>query len=125
MDLARVPAHWQEARLLASANTHLAYLYADAASRDDSRALVGGVVTVAVWTYRTALSLGIDLDKALDAKMVVNRGRQWKLDGSGCGYHVRKDEGALLAEATFPPGTVVQQGETLSVRLGVKGVGDA
>lgn len=28
-----------------------------------------------------------DLAEEVDKKMVVNRARTWKLDGSGCGYH--------------------------------------
>jgi hypothetical protein len=32
--------------------------------------------------------LGVDLAEAIDRKMVVNRARAWKLDGTGCGQHV-------------------------------------
>ena len=33
-----------------------------------------------------------DLQEAVDAKMQVNRARQWKMDGTGCGYHIKIEE---------------------------------
>ena len=33
---------------------------------------------------------GTTLDAAIQAKMAINRGRTWNLDGSGQGYHVRE-----------------------------------
>lgn len=45
----------------------------------------------------TALLAGGQLGQAVDAKMQVNRKRQWRLDGSGHGYHVRP--GSAAAEA--------------------------
>lgn len=39
--------------------------------------------------HGVAAALGCDLAVAIDAKMAVNRARRWRLDGSGCGYHVK------------------------------------
>jgi hypothetical protein len=36
--------------------------------------------------------LGTNLYEEIDRKMAVNRAREWKLDGSGHGYHVRKND---------------------------------
>jgi len=33
--------------------------------------------------------IGMDLGDAIDAKMAINRTREWKLDGTGHGYHKR------------------------------------
>lgn len=40
--------------------------------------------------YLTLLTsgLGVDLAEAIDRKMVINRARKWKLDGTGCGQHI-------------------------------------
>jgi hypothetical protein len=35
-----------------------------------------------------------DLWAAVDQKMLINHARQWKLDGTGCGYHVKEAEPA-------------------------------
>lgn len=42
------------------------------------------------------LSIGQEPAAALDRKMAVNRARQWKLDGSGHGYHVKEPANAPL-----------------------------
>jgi hypothetical protein len=51
------------------------------------------VVFYARYTYRGlqvfAEGYGLSLDDAIDAKMGINRARQWNLDGTGHGYHVR------------------------------------
>lgn len=37
---------------------------------------------------RLLLDLGVDFDELVDTKMDINRKREWKRDGTGCGQHV-------------------------------------
>src|SRR5262245_54112167 len=39
--------------------------------------------------YRVATRLGVDINAEIERKMAINCKREWKLDGSGHGYHVR------------------------------------
>lgn len=39
---------------------------------------------------------GMSLESAIDAKMAINRGRDWVCDGTGHGYHRRPAEGGAL-----------------------------
>lgn len=43
--------------------------------------------------WRMCRCVGADLIQQVDRKMVINRGRRWKVDESGCGYH-QKGAGA-------------------------------
>jgi len=47
---------------------------------------------IAICLFRLASIIGIDLLEEIDKKMAVNRSRQWKLDGNGCGYHVQSEK---------------------------------
>lgn len=38
---------------------------------------------------RVATISGIDIQRAIDDKMQINRARTWKRDGTGHGYHVK------------------------------------
>ncbi len=44
------------------------------------------VITFAAWVKART---GLDLADAVERKMAINRAREWKLDGAGCGYHVK------------------------------------
>lgn len=46
------------------------------------------VITLAAWLKART---GLDLAEAVERKMAINRGREWRLDGAGCGYHVRRE----------------------------------
>lgn len=46
---------------------------------------------VLIVLYAVASSLGVDLHEEVDKKMQINRGRKWRIDGDGCGYHVKED----------------------------------
>jgi NTP pyrophosphatase (non-canonical NTP hydrolase) len=48
------------------------------------------LLTVVIDLHILAAHLGADVQQQVDAKMAVNRARQWQLDGSGHGYHVRQ-----------------------------------
>lgn len=47
------------------------------------------VADVVIVLQRLATRLGIDLWAEVERKMAINRGRTWKLDSTGHGYHVR------------------------------------
>lgn len=36
-----------------------------------------------------ASRLGVDIQAEIDAKMQINRARQWRVDETGCVYHVK------------------------------------
>lgn len=47
------------------------------------------------WLLQSACTqLGHDLRAEVDAKMAINRAREWKLDGHGHGQHVKLNEGS-------------------------------
>jgi NTP pyrophosphatase (non-canonical NTP hydrolase) len=56
-----------------------------AASTDKVMAEIADVLICLCGAARIA---GGDLQKALDAKMAINRNRQWSLRGDGTGYHI-------------------------------------
>ena len=63
-----------------------------ALSVDDNAPDAGAeIADVFIVLYRVASRLGVDVHRAIDAKMRINRLRRWSVDGSGHGYHV-KDE---------------------------------
>ena len=43
---------------------------------------------VAIVLCMVCSRLGGDLWTEIERKMAINRARTWKMDGSGCGYHV-------------------------------------
>jgi hypothetical protein len=51
-------------------------------------AIVEEVADVQIVLYVLASRLHMGLDAEVQKKMAVNRGREWRLDGSGCGQHV-------------------------------------
>ena len=51
-------------------------------------AIIEEVADVQIVLYVLAGRLHMDLDAEVQRKMAINRAREWKLDGSGCGQHV-------------------------------------
>lgn len=49
------------------------------------------VADVVIVLHSLVHRLGFDMAEVVDAKMQVNRQREWKLDETGHGYHVRVD----------------------------------
>lgn len=45
------------------------------------------VADVNIVLHHLAYVMDFDLQSVVDAKMLVNRARKWKLDGAGCGQH--------------------------------------
>lgn len=44
---------------------------------------------VVICLHVAASKLGVDLQELIDAKMKINRARKWRVDESGCAYHVK------------------------------------
>lgn len=79
-------------RVAIRANEEMAELLravADVSSHEKVREECADVVIV---LCRLCERFGGDLFTEIDKKMAVNRQREWKLDGSGCGYHVKQPE---------------------------------
>jgi hypothetical protein len=47
------------------------------------------IADIVIVLYRLATRLSVDLNAEVDRKMEINRKREWKLDNTGHGYHVR------------------------------------
>lgn len=44
---------------------------------------------VVICLYVAASKMGVDLQSEIDAKMKINRAREWRKDQTGCVYHVK------------------------------------
>ncbi len=44
---------------------------------------------VVICLHVAASRMGVDLQSAIDAKMTINRSRKWRVDPTGCAYHVK------------------------------------
>jgi len=60
------------------------------ANPDNHHAVVSEAADVVIVLYRLARNCGLNLLDEVDRKMAINRGRTWKLDATGHGYHVRE-----------------------------------
>jgi len=85
------PAQREDAvyKLAMKANMHLAMFMDDIAS---ASGFAGAALTDA-W-YFTCLvvhQVGLDPQQAVNAKMVINRARKWRMTGDGHGFHVKAD----------------------------------
>lgn len=47
------------------------------------------IADVVICLFVAASRLGVDLQAEIDAKMKINRKREWRVDESGCAYHVK------------------------------------
>ncbi len=79
-----------DARVAARANEEMAELLRAVTSGQTPDKVIDEAADVVIVLYRLCDRLGGDLMAAIDAKMAVNRGRQWRTDGNGHGYHVRE-----------------------------------
>lgn len=80
------------ARVIARANEEMAEMLKEVSIDDAHPKLAEEMADVVIVLYRVATRLGVDLHEEIDKKMAINRARMWKLDGSGCGYHVKKGQ---------------------------------
>lgn len=77
------------ARIAARANEEMAELLRALTADDLHPKAAEEVADIFIVLYRLATRLGVDLHSEIDRKMAVNRGREWRLDATGHGYHVR------------------------------------
>lgn len=77
------------ARVAARANEEMAELLRHLTADDAHPAAAAEVADVVIVLYRLATRLGVDLHQEIDRKMAVNRGRVWRRDHTGHGYHTR------------------------------------
>lgn len=76
-------------RIGTRANEEMAEVLRALAMDDHNAAAVVEMADVVIIFMRLARNLGADLLQEVDRKMAINRTREWVLDGSGHGYHVR------------------------------------
>lgn len=80
------------ARVAARANEEMAELMRALTVDDSHPKAAEEVADIVIVLYRLATRLGVDLHSEVNRKMQVNRERQWNLDKTGHGYHVREKE---------------------------------
>ncbi|MEE9159964.1 MAG: nucleotide pyrophosphohydrolase [Gammaproteobacteria bacterium] len=77
-------------RIAARANEEMAELLRAATVEPcELEAVAMEAADVVIVLYRLAHVCGFDLNDLINHKMTINRAREWKLDGTGHGYHVR------------------------------------
>lgn len=76
-------------RVAARANEEMAELLRCLSADDAHPKAAEEIADVFIVLYRLAERLGVDIFAEVDRKMQVNRQREWKLDNTGHGYHVR------------------------------------
>ena len=69
------------------ANNEMAELLTRLVLDDNDPAAVDEAVDICIVLHTVAWQMGKDLDERVQAKMKINREREWVLDGSGCGQH--------------------------------------
>lgn len=78
------------ARVAARANEEMAELLRALTVDDNHPKAAEEIADVVIILNRLASRMGVSVIEEVDRKMAVNRNREWKLDGSGHGYHVRQ-----------------------------------
>lgn len=74
-------------RVAARANEEMAELIRALAVNENHPKAAEEMADVVIIFMRLATRLGVDLLEQVEAKMKINRRRQWQLDGTGHGYH--------------------------------------
>lgn len=101
VDPKTVPAKYASAgEYFTAANMWMARLLTVLAIDDnhpDAAGLLGNLYNVLQWAIR---SFDMDAQDVISAKMVVNRGREWVVDG-GLGFHVRPDKISTKPAGSF------------------------
>ena len=80
------------ARVAARANEEMAELMRVLTVDDAHPKASEEIADVVIVLSRLATRLGVDLNDEINRKMAINRKREWKLDNTGHGYHVREKE---------------------------------
>jgi NTP pyrophosphatase (non-canonical NTP hydrolase) len=76
-------------RVAVRANEEMAELLRALSADDNSPKAAAEIADVFIVLYRLAECLGVDIHEEVDRKMAINRAREWRLDATGHGYHVR------------------------------------
>lgn len=76
-------------RVAARANEEMAELLRVLSVDDHHAKAAEEIADVVIVLSRLASSLSVDIQEEIDKKMAINRQREWKLDKTGHGYHVR------------------------------------
>lgn len=76
-------------RRVARGNEEMAELITAVASDEPPEKIGEEAADVAILLHLICGRLGLDLNAEVDRKMKKNRGRQWRVDATGCGYHVK------------------------------------
>lgn len=79
-------------RIATRANEEMAELLRALSVDDASPDAAVEIADVVIILNRLATKLGVDIAAEVDRKMEINRQRQWQLDGSGHGRHVRNKD---------------------------------
>lgn len=86
------------ARVASRSNEEMAELLRALTADDNHPKAAEEVADIVIVLYRLATRLGVDLHDEIDRKMAINRTREWNLDKTGHGYHVRDKENADYVE---------------------------
>jgi NTP pyrophosphatase (non-canonical NTP hydrolase) len=87
------------ARVAARANEEMAELLRALTSDDNHPKAVEEAADVVIILYRLAHRMGKNLHTEIDAKMAINRAREWKVT-NGHGYHVRDKSAPRSSQET-------------------------
>lgn len=71
------------------ANEEMAELLTAVHDGSPAAKVIDECADVVICLVRVCAQHGGDLFTAIEHKMEVNRSREWSLDGTGCGYHVK------------------------------------
>ena len=63
---------------------------AEAVGQMDNAAVGHEIADILILLYRVATLHGCDVDEMVQAKMRINRGREWVRTGDGTGRHVKR-----------------------------------
>jgi hypothetical protein len=91
-------------RVATRANEEMAELLRALSVDDENMSALEECADVYIVLCRVVSNLGGDFQALVDAKMTRNRKREWKVDGSGHGYHVRNreiDESGIKGSGTL------------------------
>lgn len=78
------------ARVASRANEEMAELLRCLTADDNHPKAAEEIADVFIVLYRLATRLNSNVQLEIDRKMAINRSREWKLDNTGHGYHVRE-----------------------------------
>lgn len=76
-------------RAVRRADEEMAELLEEASGDANPGRMAKEMADVVIVLMRIAHVIGIDLAATINAKMAINRGRKWRADGTGHGYHIK------------------------------------